>query len=67
MKEMTMPHTDASGTEPKVDSFLTFLEDDIARHPERLQAVDARLVASLRVLTEGMSLDLDAPLSPADE
>ena len=43
------------------------LARDIARHPERLQAVDTGLVQRLQALVGGVEVNLDAPLSADDE
>ena len=59
--------TRAEGEDPVLGQFLGFLARDIADHPERLQAVDARLVQRLRSLVGGVEVDLDAPLSADDE
>lgn len=70
MNDVTMTLTDASEAESDTTSFLAFLAflaDDIALHPERLQAFDAAFMARLRTLTDGVGLDLEAPLSSADE
>jgi antitoxin PrlF len=53
--------------DPVLGQFLGFLERDIARHPERLQALDAGLVERIRSLIAGVEVDLDAPLSADDE
>ena len=47
--------------------FLGFLARDIANHPDRLQAVDARFVQRIQALTDGIEVDLDTPLSADDE
>ena len=59
--------TGAAGDDPALGAFLGFLAADITRHPERLQAIDASLVARIQSLTEGVEVDLDAPLSADDE
>lgn len=62
--------TRATATEagdPVLGSFLDFLCRDMAQHPERLQAVDARFVQQLQSLSGGIDVDLDAPLSADDE
>lgn len=59
--------TSAEGDDPALGAFLDFLAADITRHPERLQAIDASLVARIQSLTEGVEVDLDAPLSADDE
>ena len=43
------------------------LARDIKKHPERLQAVDARLLKRIDKLVAGVTVDLEAPLSPEDE
>ncbi len=53
--------------DPVLGQFLNFLADDMASHPERLQAVDATWVAKIRSLVGDLEVDLDAPLSPEDE
>ena len=57
----------AEAEDPLLGQFLGFLARDIARHPERLQAVDAGLVARLQALVGNVELDLDAALSADDE
>lgn len=59
--------TGAEDDDPALGAFLDFLAADITRHPERLQAIDASLVARIQSLTEGVEIDLDAPLSADDE
>jgi antitoxin PrlF len=53
--------------DPMIDSFLALLERDATANPTRLRAVPASLVERARALTEGVEVDLDAPLSDDDE
>lgn len=53
--------------DPVLSTFLDFLARDIARHPQRVQAIDAGLAKRMRSLSKGVKLDLDAALDPADE
>jgi antitoxin PrlF len=53
--------------DPVLIPFLDFLARDIARHPERLRAVDTGLVQRLQALVGGVEVNLDAPLSADDE
>lgn len=53
--------------DPVLDAFLSFLANDIAKHPEHLQSIDASFVQRLQSLTVGTEVDLDAPLSASDE
>lgn len=57
----------ARDEDPVLIPFLDFLARDIARHPERLQAVDTGLVQRLQALVGGVEVNLDAPLSADDE
>src|SRR5450830_249737 len=47
--------------------FLGFLAADIARHPERIAAIDTALLARIDALVGQVEVDLDAPLSEDDE
>lgn len=54
--------------DPVLEQFLDFLAQDIASHPQRLQAVDSALVQRIQSLIGGsVEMDLDAPLSADDE
>ncbi len=53
--------------DPVLGQFLTFLAGDIASHPERLQAIDARLVQRLQSLVGGAEVDLDTALTADNE
>lgn len=56
----------SEGDDPALASFLVFLAQDIAEHPERLRAVDAGLARRIQALVDGVEVDLGAPL-PADD
>ena len=53
--------------DPVLAQFLGFLAQDIAKHPERLQAIDANFVQRLQALTGDVEVDLEASLSADDE
>jgi antitoxin PrlF len=57
----------SEGDDPVLGQFLGFLARDIARHPERVQAVDASLAQRIHALVGGVEVDLDAVLSADDE
>ena len=57
-------HEDA---DPALGRFLSFLEQDITEHPERLHAVNANLVARIHSLVGGVEVALDGPLGLQDE
>jgi len=48
--------------DPVADAFLAFLEQDMDGHPERLAGLTTGLVERARALTDGIEVDLDAPL-----
>jgi len=53
--------------DPVLDKFLAFMANDIAAHPERLRAIDTGLYGRIRSLVGHINVDLNEPLSPADE
>ena len=53
--------------DPALGAFLTFLANDMAQKPERLQAVDAVLVQHLQALVGLVKIDIDAALPLEDE
>jgi len=57
----------SEGDDPVLGQFLGFLARDIASHPERLQAIDKRLVKRIQSLVGGVKVNLDAVLSVDDE
>ncbi|TVP82573.1 type II toxin-antitoxin system PrlF family antitoxin [Thioalkalivibrio sp.] len=57
----------SEGDDPVLGQFLGFLAQDITRHPERLQSVDAGLAHRLQSLVGGVEVDLDGALSADDE
>lgn len=54
-------------SDPVVESFLAFVANDMQKHPEKLQPLTASMRDRVAVLTAGIELDLDAPLSDEDE
>ena len=48
-------------------AFLTFLEKDMTRHPERITALRADFVQHIHELTRNVAVDLDTPLNENDE
>lgn len=53
--------------DPALGAFLGFLARNMAEHPERLQAVDTGLAQRIQALVGSVEVDLEAPLSAADE
>ena len=66
--EVVLTKVEASeADDPVLGQFLGFLARDIAKHPKRLQSVDARFVRRLKSLVGGVEVDLDVALSADDE
>lgn len=58
------PREDAH-TDPALDPFLTLLQREITRHPERLKGFPASLLARIQQVSVGVLLDHDAPIDGA--
>ncbi len=52
----------ATGDDPVVEAFLSFLEKDMLQNPGSLTPVSAELMAEASRLVDGVEIDLDAPL-----
>jgi antitoxin PrlF len=52
----------AQREDPVIASFLSFLAADMQRHPERIQPLDAGLVARIQRLMQGMPASSDESL-----
>lgn len=59
--------TPDDAADPALEPFLHFLARDIARHPQHLGALDASLRQQVETLTQGVRVDLNAPLAPETE
>ena len=62
-----LSRADQDEPDPALDSFLTFLANDIEQNPQRLKAVTPELVSRIQELVGDIDIDLDAPLDDADE
>jgi antitoxin PrlF len=49
--------------DPVVNQFLSFLEKDMVKNPQRIQPVTADFWSGIEELTAGINVDLDAPLT----
>lgn len=54
--------TSVEEDDPALGAFLSFLERDIAAHPERLQTMPDDLYRRFLAVTEGLEIDLDEPI-----
>jgi antitoxin PrlF len=61
-----MARAEADEKEPVFGPLLSFLAQDIARHPERLQPFSPDMVQRVHEPTKEVVYDVDAPLSPDD-
>lgn len=52
---------------PVLAAILSFLAQDVARHPERLQALDVNLPARIDALVGNVAVSLAEPLSADNE
>jgi len=55
-----------SANDPVIEHFLEFIAKDLAEYPARIQAVDPRLARYIDALVREVTIDLDSPLSAAD-
>jgi antitoxin PrlF len=53
--------------DPVVEHFLAFLARDMTNHPENIKLMDAGLAGRIQALTQGVAVNLDAPLPDEDE
>jgi antitoxin PrlF len=58
---------DDDSDDPVLGRFLDFLAADMARHPKRLQALDAGLAERMDELVGDINVDLSAALTDDDE
>ena len=57
----------APDSDPVLEGFLSFLEQDMEKNPQRLQAVSSDLVTRVQALVSGVEIDLDEPLLDEEE
>ncbi|MDO7084471.1 type II toxin-antitoxin system PrlF family antitoxin [Pseudocolwellia sp. AS88] len=62
-----LTRVEASEEDPVVESFLSFIADDMREHPEKLQPLTASMRERIESLTADVTLDLDTPLLDEDE
>ena len=53
--------------DPVISAFLGFVAKDMLNNPENMQPVTLSLHEKINVLTAGMAIDLESPLSDDDE
>ena len=62
---VSVHRADTEHEDPAIDSFLAFLTEDIERRPRALAALSPDLAERVAALTEGVEVDLDAPVEGA--
>jgi len=62
-----LSRADKEESDPALDSFLTFLANDIQDNPQRLQAATPELASRIKNLVGDIDVDLDAPLDDEDD
>ena len=62
-----LSRADQDQTDPALDSFLSFLANDIQHNPQHLKAVTPELVSRIQNLVGNIDVDLDSPLDDEDE
>ncbi|MFT6155855.1 MAG: antitoxin PrlF [Neolewinella sp.] len=65
--EVTLSRADSEPADPIIGQFLSFLANDMQKHPDRLQAVTPALRDRIDALVGDMDVDLNEPLSEEDE
>lgn len=59
---VSVHRADTEHDDPAIDSFLSFLAEDIKRRPEVLTTLSPALAERISALTEGVEVDPDAPI-----
>jgi antitoxin PrlF len=62
-----LSRADQGNADPALDSFLSFLANDIQHNPQHLKAVTTELVSRIQNLVGNIDVDLDAPIDDEDE
>jgi len=67
--KVTISRVQEPENDPILGQFLNFIAKDIAQNPQHIKAISPDLVERIRVLVDGVDVDvdLDAPLADEDE
>ena len=65
--KVTISRAQEPENDPILGQFLNFIAKDIAQNPQQIKAISPDLVERIRVLVDGVDVDLDAPLADEDE
>lgn len=61
-RQVTVERAAEEHEDPLIGSFLTFLADDMERHPDGIASFSPELVARIAELTEKVEADVEAPI-----
>ncbi len=64
---LTRAMTAEPDADPILAQFLTFIEQDLSRNPQHLQAIDSSLVQRVQALVGAVEIDLDSALQTEKE
>jgi len=59
---VSVHRAESNNEDPAIDRFIAFLADDLAQRPEAVTGLSPALAERLAALTEGVKVDLDAPI-----
>ena len=65
--KVTMSRAELEDEDPVVGKFLNFLAEDMSKNPQNIKPITTELFNRIKSLTDGIEVDLDAPLSEEDE
>lgn len=64
---VTLSRAEPNEDDPALSAFLSFLGNDIQQHPENIHALSPNMRTSIQSLTEGVDINLNAPLDEDDD
>jgi len=64
---VVMTRASTEDKDPVIEQFLSFLTQDMTKHPEQVQLLSASLVNRAQALVKGVPIALDCALSADDE
>lgn len=64
--KVVLTRVDDSDSDPVIRQFLDFLAEDIAKHPQHVQALGTDLANKVQTLVGDVEIDLNSPLPDED-
>ena len=65
--KVTMSRAEQEDEDPVLGEFLNFLAQDMSKNPQNIKPITSDLFNRMKSLTDGIEVDIDAPLSEEDE